>query len=107
MAGQPHLAQLLSANPKYRCLDCGPKACSPLAVILAPVIKFKMFCVWVWFVRVWFFFPPPKGFLTSCNRNILYFRTILYILMDASFGAGKCLDASKKSLDFFLFFFFL
>lgn len=64
MAERLSLAQLLSGNPKYRCLDHDPRAYSSLAVIFPPVIKFKMFCglVFGWFFGVvgWGVFLPQR-----------------------------------------------
>lgn len=40
-------------------------------------------------------------------KKKIYFRTGLYKLMNASFGAVKCMDASKKSLEFIFFSFSL
>lgn len=63
MAEWLSLAQLLLGNSKYRCLDHDPRACSSLAVIFPPVIKFKMFCDLFFGVVGWGFFCP-KGFMT-------------------------------------------
>lgn len=83
------------ANTKYRCLDHVPHW-------LWPFLLVNTLRVFWWFLLVlgWFYFLVCFGFFAFMNlwrTNLLYF----YKLMNVSFGAVKCMDASNKLLYFF------
>lgn len=92
MAERLSLAQLLSGNPKYRCLDHDPRAYSSLAVIFPPVIKFKMFCGLVFWLVFWGcgvggFFAPKVLWLCETGNSFILGPSFIYLWMPVWRGA--------------------